>query len=209
MKSKPNFYSILPADVRYSSNINSMEKLLFAEISALCNYKGYCWASNKYFGELFKKHPGSISRNLSKLALHGFIKIQLVKEGKHTDSRRISLIHNPSEKVYTYPKQYCEEPLNKNVKHNNKKEKHKLFEEFWDAYNFKKSRKLCYTKFMQLSLTVCKKCVVAAKAYSESITDVKYKKHPSTWLNQGCWDDEIQDKNQQGFTGGGFENMVF
>ena len=42
-----------------------------------------------------------------------------------------------------------------------------------------------------VGLEICEKCVVAAKEYSDSITDKKFQKHPSTWLNQGCWDDEI------------------
>ena len=62
---------------------------------------------------------------------------------------------------------------------------------------------------MKLSLEICKKCVTAAKEYTASVTDTKFKKHPSTWLNQGCWDDEIQNNNNQGFTGGGYTNMVF
>ena len=62
---------------------------------------------------------------------------------------------------------------------------------------------------MKLSLEVCKKCVLSAKLYSKSITDIKFKKHPGTWLNQGCWDDEIIDNNNEGFTGNGYTNMVF
>jgi len=34
---------------------------------------------------------------------------------------------------------------------------------------------LCYTKFMALSYETCEKCVVAAKEYSASITDIKFK----------------------------------
>ena len=63
---------------------------------------------------------------------------------------------------------------------------------------------------MTFSLKVCKKCVIAAKEYSDSIVDKKFQKHPSTWLNQGCWDDEIRNENDsERFTGGGFDGMVF
>lgn len=202
MKENPNYYANLPADVRYSDAINPMEKLLYAEITCLSNFKGYCWATNKYFGKLFKRNPNSISRNLSKLALYGFIKIKMIRtKDNNVETRIITLVHTPSQKSVP--------PLNKKVNNNTNKEKIILFEEFWNNYNFKKSRKLCYDKFMNLSLKVCKKCVVAAKLYSDSITDIKFKKHPGTWLNQGCWDDDITDNNQQGFTGGGFDNFVF
>ena len=204
MKENPNYYAILPADVRYSKNLNPMERLLYAEITCLSNFKGYCWASNKYFGRLFNRAPNSISRNLSKLALYGFIKIKMVRNStdNNVESRIISLVNTPSQKSVP--------PLNKNVKDNSNKEKIILFEEFWNAYNFKKSRKLCYIKFMTFSLKVCKKCVIAAKEYSDSIVDKKFQKHPSTWLNQGCWDDEIRNENDsERFTGGGFDGMVF
>jgi len=212
MSNQPNYYAIIPANIRYSDKVNSTEKLLYAEITALCNQKGYCWASNDYFSKLFKKHPNSISRNIKNLSVNGFIKIHLVKEEKNVDKRRITLVG--SQKCLDPLNKNVNTPLNKNVKHNtinsnNINEKKELFEKFWEAYNYKKSRKLCYDKFLKLSIDVCQKCVVSAKKYSQSITDIKYKKHPSTWLNQGCWDDEINENSNQGFTGNGFTNMVF
>ena len=70
---------------------------------------------------------------------------------------------------------------------------------------------MCYTKFMNLSYETCEKCVVAAKEYSNSITDIKFKKHPGTWLNQGCWDDEITQRgsNDGKIKGGKYDGMVF
>ena len=46
---KPNYYAILPAEVRYCKELSPMERLLYAEITCLCNHKGYCWATNNYF----------------------------------------------------------------------------------------------------------------------------------------------------------------
>jgi hypothetical protein len=200
MSEEPTYWATLPANVRYSDKLTPLERLLYAEITCLTNYKGYCWASNSYFSKLFNRHPKSISRNIQSLVQHDFIKIKLVRQGKNVETRIIQVVDTPPQKCYP--------PLHKNVTNNNKKEKESLFIEFWEEYNFKKSKKLCYNKFMKLSLEICKKCVTAAKIYTESITDIKYKKHPATWLNQGCWDDEVII-NDGKIKGGKYDGMVF
>ena len=81
-KEKPNYYAILPSEVRYSEKINPMERLLYAEITCLVNYKGHCWATNGYFGRIFDRHPSSISRNLAKLALHKFFPVSFNTAGR-------------------------------------------------------------------------------------------------------------------------------
>lgn len=75
-KESPSYYAIVPANVRYS-DIPDGAKLLFGEITALCNQEGCCWASNAYFARLYKKSPDTISRWISDLVEAGFVNSQI------------------------------------------------------------------------------------------------------------------------------------
>ena len=62
---------------------------------------------------------------------------------------------------------------------------------------------------MKLDEDTCIKCVDSVKKYITYTTNTTYRKNPLTWLNQGCWDDEYENKSKGGFTGDGYDNMVF
>ena len=73
MSEKPNYYAILSAEVRYDNRLRPNVKLLYAEITALCNMNRQCFASNKYFSELYGKSKGSISGWINELVKYGYI----------------------------------------------------------------------------------------------------------------------------------------
>lgn len=77
MTEKPGYYAILPADVRYDTELSSTAKLMYAEITALSNTFGYCTAKNKYFAELYNVDVRHIRRVLSELSDRDFIKIEV------------------------------------------------------------------------------------------------------------------------------------
>ncbi len=74
MKEKPNYYAIIPAEVRYSKALTPNAKLLYAEITALCNMNGKCTASTEYFCRLYEVSRGAVQNWLKMLDDNGYIK---------------------------------------------------------------------------------------------------------------------------------------
>ena len=95
MKEKPNYYAILTSEVRYNKDLTPNAKLLYAEITALCNMNGKCFASNSYFSELYGKSKTSISKWISQLVAFNYVSVAYTyKKGtKEIDKRYISLVN--------------------------------------------------------------------------------------------------------------------
>lgn len=74
-ETKPSFWAVLPASVRYDPQLPAGAKLLYAEISALTEAKGYCYAGNDYFVKLFGMAERTLQRQLNALQAGGYIKI--------------------------------------------------------------------------------------------------------------------------------------
>ena len=73
MGNPKSYYAVIPANVRYDDDIPANAKLLYGEITALCNDKGYCWASNDYFAKLYNVSNRSITRWIKSLTDKGYI----------------------------------------------------------------------------------------------------------------------------------------
>lgn len=127
---KKSYYAIIPAEVRYDEELPPNAKLLYGEITSLCNEKGYCWATNQYFADLYKVSKITVSRWISTLYKKGYIAVEtLYKEGtKEIIGRHLYIVNTPINKnVNRYIQNDLEginknvnTPINKNVKDNNK-----------------------------------------------------------------------------------------
>lgn len=93
LEEKPSYYSILTAEVRYDKDLTPNAKLLYSEITALTNKKGYCWATNDYFAKLYNVSKKSISTWVSSLAEKGYIDVKIIykKDTKIIAGRYITL----------------------------------------------------------------------------------------------------------------------
>ena len=118
---KSNYYAVIPAIVRYDKDLTDKAKLLYGEITCLCNKEGYCFATNNYFSNLYNCTPRAIQFTLSKLQEKGYIKIIVENNYQRkiylTDALRYEKIFTPPhENNFTggYEKNFT----NNNIKYN-------------------------------------------------------------------------------------------
>lgn len=88
-----SYFGILPANIRYDKKLTANAKLLYSELTALTNEKGYCWATNGYFADLYSVSKNSITNWLKSLSDAGYITVKYVYkyETKELIERRIYL----------------------------------------------------------------------------------------------------------------------
>ena len=108
----PKYWAVLPPEIRYNPDLPPLARLLYAEISALTDLTGYCYASNAYFQRLFKISERTLQNHLQALKTSGCIRIES-GDGGH-GRRRIyaginPLVKNPAENcgVPTNPAENC------------------------------------------------------------------------------------------------------
>ena len=65
------------------------------------------------------------------------------------------------------------------------------FNEFWDAYGKKTSTKTALTAWKNLNKRDREAAMGAVAAYVAATPDVRFRKNPSTWIHQRCWEDEL------------------
>lgn len=108
---KPCYWAVLPAGVRYDAVVPPNAKLLYAEISALCDAKGYCYASNDYFCSNFEFTDRTVRRLLTSLAEQGYIRVDVIRDQKTNEviERRIYAGINPASQTLPPSGQKCPE----------------------------------------------------------------------------------------------------
>lgn len=123
MKEQPNYYSIIPAHVRYDKELKPMEIIMYGELTALSNKYGYSYASNNYFAELYNVHKKTVSTWISHLKEKGYIDTVVIRDENMTITERRIYITAP------YPLNHGEgypqkngEPIHKKTEENNTRE---------------------------------------------------------------------------------------
>ena len=126
---KRSYYAVIPANVRYDERLPMGARFLYGEITALCNERGYCWAGNKYFADLYKVTDRTVRTWISSLISNGYIVSDLIyrENSKEVEARYLKVTEltsgrnlptPPEENFHTSGKK-LPEPMEENFLDNN------------------------------------------------------------------------------------------
>lgn len=82
---------VIPTSLLGDSRLTFLERLLLMDILSLCKKKGYCWATNEYFKNLFNVSKQTISKSISSLSKYGYIILEYDRKEKNNSKRVIRL----------------------------------------------------------------------------------------------------------------------
>lgn len=120
MNDQPNYYSIIPASVRYDKDLKPMEIIMYGEITALANKYGYAYASNSYFAELYQVHKKTVSNWINHLKEKGYIRTVVTRnEDMSVKDRKIYIIPPYEQKDGEGYPQKDSYPIHKKTEENN------------------------------------------------------------------------------------------
>ena len=80
MAERPAYWAVIPASVRYDQDLPPNAKLLYGEVTALSDKRGYCYAQNGYFSELFSLSERSITRLFAVLVDRGYLRVDVIRD---------------------------------------------------------------------------------------------------------------------------------
>lgn len=115
---KPNYYAIIPSNVRYNNNLTEISKLLYGEITALSNKFGMCFAKNAYFAELYGVTERTITRNIKLLEKNNLIILEY-RVIRGAIKERIITIDKNDLMTADIDGQICPETVDNSVEYNN------------------------------------------------------------------------------------------
>lgn len=76
----PPAYVEIPANVRYDNKLSVRAKLLYGDILALRNKRGFCCEDNRHFMNLLHLSDSTVRRLLNALADRGYIRVEIVRD---------------------------------------------------------------------------------------------------------------------------------
>ena len=206
---KPGYWAVLPAVVRYDPQLPPSAKILYAEISALTDQRGFCFASNDYFRKLYGMSERTLQEQLRALKRRGYIAIS---DGDGGAGRRKiyaginPLQGNPAENCGVTPQKSA--GFSNNKKENNNTPHSppggesgiwdkEAFDRFWAKYPKKKDKAKAIREWNKLKADRKLMRVMSAALGAQMASDEWQRDngraipYPCRWLSHRRWEDEL------------------
>lgn len=211
MEHKKSYYAIIPANVRYDNNLIQGAKLLYGEITALCNEKGFCWASNDYFANLYNVSKPTIQNWLKSLEDGRYItrEVKYKENSKEIEARYIRIFGGGHQENLVRGHQEIYQDNNTSFNNTSNKaidEKQALrtrFDSLWTLYPLKKGKESAFKSYQKAIKDGVKDLDIlnGIKRYNQELklkgTKKEYIAYGSTWFSQRRWSDEYENDNNQ------------
>lgn len=192
---KPTDIAIYSFAIEHCNRLGWKEKFglpstMVMEATSIKSYNTYIQALNKLvdigFIKMVEKSKNQYSSNI--IALSNFNKAQykaldkalikhctkqIVKQRESTVQSTVQSTDSIDIQVYN----------NTNIQ----------FYNFWDLYGLKREIKACQDKWSKLKPQEKEKAIKAIPLYIASLSDIKYQKHPATYINKQVWLDFEED----------------
>jgi hypothetical protein len=201
------YYAIIPANVRYDESLTPNAKLLYGEITALCNEKGYCWATNNYFAELYKVSKVSISKWIGNLKDSGYITVDMEQDRatKQILNRYIRIVKDPIKEKLNTPQRKVNGGIKEKFKDNNTvnttvniTSNIDHFDSFWSVYPRKVGKAQARKAWDKIKPTddvvkqIAENIALRLKHGEWSDVNKTFIPHAATYLNNARWEDEVE-----------------
>lgn len=180
---------------------------LLVIISSLCAEKGYCYASNEYFANLFNISQETVSRKIKLLEKKNYITIEYEKRGCEIKKRYLRLTNISIDDYQKNQSTIDENVKENNISINNTSINNNIynqeFERLWTIYPKKQGKKDALKYFIRVRKNgvdfddILKGLENYIEYIKQKGISQQYIKQGSTWFNQECWNDDysIQSEN--------------
>ena len=200
MESQRQFKGIwIPKEIWLDRNLNALDKIILMEINSLDDGENGCYASNKYLAEFCQCTETKVSTTISKLKELGYIKLENFNGRVRVLKSESLPLKNLKSAFKNFKQINIDNNINNNIEKENIKEKEN-FEKFYSSYPRKVGKANVEKWFVKNKpneelMNIILNSLEEHKKLKQW-QDKQYIPHPTTWLNQKRWEDDLSKEEK-------------
>ncbi len=176
-----------------------ISKLVLLMIANYANEYNEAYPSQQHLAKLCQCTRVSINKHIKDLNKLGLITTKKQKNNMY--GYNLYVLNIKSVNNIDTPNVNNIDLTSKQILHNTQDTHNSLFEHFWNKCPRKigkKKVKSIYTNLVAKKEVTQNQLITAMQRYADSVkdTDTAFIAHPTTWLNQGRWEDKIEYKKK-------------